>query len=79
MIAPNNAEAALGANGARENLAACAKDKKHDRDEGEDKSKRSVENVAEIKGLVDIANGTLIGSLPFLEKEFSLELSLVKY
>ena len=77
MIAPDNAESSLGVNGARENFAACAgkeKDMDDDRDENEEKSKREVENVAEFRGPVDISKGTLMGSLPFLEKEFSLEL-----
>ena len=76
MIAPNNAESSLGANGARENFAACAGKQKNDhKDLKESKDKRQVKNEAGFKGPVDISKGTLIGSLPFLEKEFSIELS----
>ena len=75
MIAPNNAEASLAANAARENFAACKEDHDTDRDENEDKSKRNVEHVVEFRGTVDISKGRQIGSLPFLEKEFSLKLS----
>ena len=41
MVAPNNAEATLGANGVRENIGACEFED-NDRDE-KDKSKREVE------------------------------------
>ena len=43
MVRPNNAEATLGANGVRENFAACGFEfEDNDRDENEDKSQREV-------------------------------------
>ena len=65
MIAPNNAEASLAANGARENFDACkdnSEDHATDREENEDKYKRNVENAVEFRGTADISKGVKIGS-----------------
>ena len=79
MIAPNNAEDSLGANGARENFAACnEKEEENDLDEGVNKMrKRDVfsesENYVEYLEEIDISEESKsIGSLRSFDKKFNI-------